>query len=89
MRKAKQGEIPADIFALSNLRAERGGRPAKAKAVILTTTAVAPCHDDCGQVRGFLQRGQTGVVLQRWRWGRHEEGERSTERIRGTLGETR
>lgn len=90
VRKAKQGEIPADIFALPTCEPNAGvGRvPAKAKAVILTTTAVAHCYDDCGQVKGFLQRGQTG-----WYYncgvGRHEEGERSTKRIRRTLAETR
>lgn len=89
VRKAKQGEIPADIFALLTCEpnAEVGRIPAKAKAVILTTTAVARCYDDCGQVRGFPQRGQTGVVLERG-VGRHEEGERSTKRIRRTPGET-
>lgn len=61
-RKAKQGEIPADIFALLTCEpnAAVGRVSAKAKAVILTTTAVAHCYDDCGQVKGFLQRGQTG-----------------------------
>lgn len=87
MCKAKQGEIiPADIFALLTCEpnAEVGRVSGKAKAVILTT-AVARCYDDCGQVRGFLQHGSgTGRVV-----GRHAEGERSTERIRGTLGETR
>lgn len=83
-------EIPADIFALLTCEPNAGvGRvPAKAKAVILTTTAVAHCYDDCGQVKGFLQRGQTG-----WYYncgvGRHEEGEGSTKRIRRTLAETR
>lgn len=51
MRKAKQGEIPADIFALLTCEpnAEVGRVPAKAKAVILTTTAVAHCYGDCGR----------------------------------------
>lgn len=55
-------------FLTCEANAEVGRVPAKAKAVILTTAAVARCYDDCGQVRRFLQRGQTGVVLQRWRW---------------------
>lgn len=90
MRKTKEGEIPADIFALLTCEpnAEVGRVHAKAMPVILTTTAVDPRYDDWGQVRGFLQHWQTGVAQERG-VGRHEEGERSTERIRRTLGETR
>lgn len=89
MRKTKESEIPADIFALLTCEpnAEVGRVHAKAMPVILTTTAVAPCYPDWGQVRRFLQHRQRGVVLERG-VGRHE-GERSTERIRRTLGETR
>lgn len=74
----------------SNLRAERRGRP-------------RPCGGDTGDPdddrrdsllsrlgsgQGFLRHWQRRVVLERG-VGRHEEGERSTERIRRTLGETR
>lgn len=85
-----QGQAPplSSRFLTGEPNAEVGRVPAKAKAAILTTAAVARCYDDCGQVRGFLQRGQTGAVLERVVW-RHEEGERSTKRIRRTLGEIR
>lgn len=68
--RPRKARSPADIFALLTYEpnAEVGRVHAKAKAVILTTTAVARCYDDCGQVKRFLQRGQTGVVLERWRW---------------------
>lgn len=85
VRKAKQGEIPADIFALLTCEpnAEVGRVLAKAKAVILTTTAVARCCDDCGQVRGFLQRGQresgtTTVAL--------GDTKRARDQLRGSAG---
>lgn len=87
MRKTKESEIPADIFALLTCEpnAEVGRVHAKGIPVILTTTAVPPCYPDCCQVRGFLQHWQRGSGTA---VGRHE-GERSTERIRRTLGETR
>lgn len=89
VRKTKEGEISADIFALLTCEpnAEVGRVHAKAMPVILTTTAVAPCCDDCGRVSDFLQHGQTGVL--ECGAGRHEEGERSIERIRRMFGETR
>lgn len=90
MRKTKETEILADIFALLTCEpnAEVGRVHAEAIPVILTTTAVTPCYPDWGQVRGFLRHWQRRVVLERG-VGRHEEGERSAERIRRTLGETR
>lgn len=70
MRKTKESEIPADIFALLTCEpnAEVGRVHAKAIPVILTTTAVPPCYPDCCQVRGFLQHWQRGSGTGTWRW---------------------
>lgn len=45
-------------FLTCEPNAEVGRVPARAKAAILTTTAVARCHDDCGQVRASCNAGR-------------------------------
>lgn len=84
MQGQARRDHPRHIFALLTCEpnAEVGRVSAKAKAVILTTTAVARCYDDCGQVSGFLQHG---------RWERYwnvslGDTKKARDQLRGSAG---
>lgn len=84
MRKTKESEILADIFALLTCEpnAEVGRVHAEAIPVILTTTAVTPCYPDWGQVRASCDTGRG-----EWYWNvALGDTKEARDQLRGSAG---